>query len=104
MYADKGYCSKKNREILKSKELKSAIMLKCKKNDNKSIRALKKRYNKVVSKTRYIVERTFGTLHKSYGFDRSRYFGLEKTHFHLQLGYIAFNLKRAIKLCEPQLT
>ena len=103
VYADKGYCSRKNREILKEKELKSAIMFKNKKNDSEEIRNLKKRYNKMVSKTRYIVERTFGTLHKSYGYGRSRYFGLEKTHFFLQLGALAFNLKRAVKLCEAQL-
>ena len=100
--ADKGYYSKKNKELLKQFSLRSGIMLKLKKNDLESIKILKRRYNKKISKIRYIVERTFGTLHKDYGYDRSRYFGLAKTDFFLKLGAISFNLKRVLKIVSIQ--
>ena len=77
-------------------------MLKHKKSDLESIKILKRRYNKKISKIRYIVERTFGTLHKDYGYDRSRYFGLAKTDFFLKLGAISFNLKRVLKIVSTQ--
>ncbi len=103
VYADKGYCSKKNRLFLDEKNLKKGIMFKFKKNDSTGLKRIKTKYNMAVSKTRYIVERTFGTLHKSYGYERVKYFGLKKTHFFLQMGAIAFNLKRAAKILEFEL-
>ena len=51
-------------ELNKHFSLRSGIMLKHKKSDLESIKILKRRYNKKISKIRYIVERTFGTLHK----------------------------------------
>jgi len=94
--ADKGYASKANRELVRSKGLKSGIMFKRYKND--ILRDIKTRFNQFVSKSRYIVEQTFGTLHNHLGFGRTQYVGLTKTDYFLTMRCVAFNLKRAIKL------
>jgi len=56
--ADKGYQSKKNEGILKKKKLKNHILKKAKK--NKPLTKWEKRFNKLIGKTRFKVERTFG--------------------------------------------
>ncbi|MBW6514561.1 MAG: transposase, partial [Candidatus Syntrophosphaera sp.] len=43
-------------------------------------------------------ERTFGSLKRSYGWSRTRYIGLSKTTFYLQMRCLAFNIKRGMKL------
>jgi len=58
--ADKGSQSAKNVEILKSRNLKNHILKKAKK--NKPSTTWEKRFNKLVGKTRFKVERTFGGL------------------------------------------
>lgn len=94
--ADKGYASKTNRALVRSKGLKSGIMFKRYKND--ILRDIKTRFNKFVSKSRYIVEQTFGTLHNHLGFARTPYVGLTKTDYFLTMRCVAFNLKRSIRL------
>ena len=89
-------------ELNKQFNLRSEIVSKLKKSGLESIKVLERRYTKKISKIRYIVERTFGTLHKDYGYDRSRYFGLAKTDFFLKLGAISFNLKRVLKIVSTQ--
>ncbi|WP_122951224.1 transposase [Bathymodiolus thermophilus thioautotrophic gill symbiont] len=51
--------------------------------------------NKAISKRRFVVERTFGTLKRTYGLARSRYIGLEKVASEVNLKAIAYNLVRA---------
>ena len=51
--------------------------------------------NKAISKRRFVVERTFGTLKRTYGLARSRYIGLEKVASEVNLKAIAYNLTRA---------
>lgn len=94
--ADKGYSSVANRKLVRAKKLKSGIMFKRYKND--ILRNIKTRFNRVVSKSRYIVEQTFGCLHKHYGFGRTQYVGLAKTDYSLTMRCTAFNLKKAVKL------
>ena len=52
-------------------------------------------FNKLISKTRWVVERTFGSIKKCFGGDKTRYMGLDKTHTQHILQAIAYNLKRA---------
>ena len=68
VYADKGYDSAENKETLARMKLKSRIM-------HKGTRAHKitereKRINVAISKIRYRVERTFGSIHRWF---RGRY-------------------------------
>jgi len=53
------------------------------------------RFNKLISKTRWVVERTFGSIKKWFGGGTARYMGLKKTHTQHVLQAIAYNLKRA---------
>ena len=53
------------------------------------------RFNKLISKTRWVVERTFGSIKKWFGGGIARYMGLKKTHTQHVLQAIAYSLKRA---------
>lgn len=91
--ADKGYASATNREKITKLGYNSGIMFKAHK--NKPLCKLKRKINSSISSVRYIVERTFGTLKRSYGFYRTRYLGIAKTQCQFLLSAIAFNLKKA---------
>ena len=91
--ADKGYASRKNREILKQRGFLDGIMSKAARNHPLSHGA--KVRNKLISKLRYIVEQGFGTLKRRYRFDRARYVGRLKTDFEFHLTAMAFNIKKA---------
>ncbi len=47
--------------------------------------------NKAINKRRFVVERTFSTLKRTYGLARSRYIGLEKVASEVNLKAIAYN-------------
>jgi len=96
IHADKGYHSEANKELLKSQQLEDRIMHKRKRNEPEDD-AIKQR-NKTIAQHRYVIERTFGSLKRSYGWSRSRYIGLEKTTCYLYIRCLAYNIKRAMKL------
>jgi len=91
--ADKGYSSLENRKELTKRGLYPGIMYKAQK--NKPLNNLQKGINSKISSIRGIVERTFGTLKRGYGFYRSRYLGIAKTNGQFLMSAIAFNLKKA---------
>ncbi len=93
---DKGANSKANSESLKEMGLQDGIMRK--KPRGKKMPHWSKIRNKLIGKRRFVVERTFGTLKRTYGFDRARYLGLNKTHGESVIKSIAYNLKRANNL------
>ena len=76
--ADKGYKSAKNDQILKERNLKNGIMYKKKK--GKQLEKWQKKFNKLVSKIPYRIERTFGSIKSWFKSEKARYRGLEKTH------------------------
>ncbi len=63
--ADKGYDSSENRTALSSMRLKGCIMHKAQK--NRSLTERERPVNKAVSKVRYAVERTYGSMHRWFG-------------------------------------
>ena len=92
VYADKGYDSAENKETLARMKLKSRIM-------HKGTRAHKitereKRINVAISKIRYRVERTFGSIHRWFRGGTARYVGLAKTHAQHIMEAVAYNLYR----------
>ena len=91
--ADKGYCSESNRACLKEAGLRDGIMHKAKKNKPLSIHQA--RFNRLVSRTRYRVERTLGGMVRWFGGGRARYVGKAKTHGQHVLEGIAYNLYRS---------
>jgi IS5 family transposase len=98
IFADKGYASESNRNILAEKKLKSGIMDKAVR--NKSLTRIQIIINKLISSIRYKVERSIGTLKRSYHFTRMRYVGLKKGNMEFLLNATAFNLKKAVLMLE----
>lgn len=90
---DKGASSQANRAALKEQKLRDGIMRK--KPKGKQMSHWNKLRNKAISNRRFVVERTFGTLKRTYGLARARYIGLEKVASEVNLKAIAYNLTRA---------
>ncbi|CAH2559671.1 IS5 family transposase [Cardinium endosymbiont of Oedothorax gibbosus] len=93
LYADKGYSGSPNETLLKNKALKSAIQKKATRNNPLSPTA--KRFNTLVAKTRYKVERVFGSIKSWFRSSGARYIGLAKTHTQHVIEAIAYNLYRS---------
>ncbi len=91
--ADKGYQSKKNEDLLKTKKLKNHILKRAKK--NKPLSEWEKRFNKIIGQTRYKVERTFGGIKRWFYSGSARYRGQEKMHTQNLLEAMAYNLYRS---------
>ena len=57
-----------------------------------------KRRNREISKVRYAIERTFGSVHLWFKGGKARFKGLDKTHTQGVLEAIAYNIKRMLRL------
>jgi transposase, IS5 family len=90
---DKGYASAKNEEILKKKNIKSRILSKAKK--GKPLTEREKLRNKLIGKTRFKVERTFGSIKRWFNSTHARYKGITKMHTQNLMEAIAYNLYRS---------
>lgn len=67
---------------------------------NKPLNQRKKNLNKAISKTRYIVERCFGTMKRLFGMSRASYMGTVKVNAQFTMKAMCMNLlKAANKLC-----
>jgi len=93
LYGDKGYSGLPNETLLKNKKLKSGIQKKGSRNHPLS--PASKRFNTLVSKTRYKVERVFGSIKRWFRSSGARYIGMDKTHTQHVMEAIAYNLYRA---------
>jgi IS5 family transposase len=91
--ADKGYASEKNEQILKTKKIKSRILHRARK--GKPLTERQKLRNKLIGKTRFKVERTFGSIKRWFNSTHTRYKGIAKTHTQNIIEAIAHNLYRA---------
>ena len=91
---DKGYDSKSNRKALRAKGIKTRIMYK--KPKGKPMTIWQKRFNKAVSKRRFRVEQTFGTLKRRFKFSRASYKTTIKVQAQFTLKAICLNLLKAV--------
>jgi len=91
--ADKGYQSKKNVELLKQRKLKNHILKKAYK--NKPLTRWEKKFNKLIGKTRFKVERTFGGIKRWFNGGLARYRGMEKMHTQNLMEAMCYNLYRS---------
>ncbi len=91
--ADKGYASAKNRGYLQDRSFTDGIMSRAAR--GRSLTEDEKAHNRSISKCRYVIKQTFGTLKRRYGLFRARYVGRLKTQAELLLCSIAFNLRKA---------
>ena len=97
---DKGADSAANREALSRLGLNDGIMRK--KPKGKPMSFWNRLRNKRISSRRFVTERTFGTLKRTYGMGRARYLGMDKVNAELLLKSIAYNMKRAKTVLKRQ--
>ncbi|MEO0686829.1 MAG: IS5 family transposase, partial [Cyanobacteria bacterium J06649_11] len=93
IWADKGYKTAANDQQLEEENIKNRAQDKGYR--NKPLNTKQKFRNTLISKQRYKVERTFGSMKKWFGTGTCRYVGIEKTHTQHILEAIAHNLKRS---------
>ena len=91
--ADKGYQSKKNAALLKERKLKNHILKKAYK--NKPLTHWEKKFNKLIGKTRFKVERTFGGIKRWFSGGTARYKGIKKMHTQNLMEAMCYNLYRS---------
>jgi len=94
--ADKGYASAKNRGYLQDRGYTDGIMSRAVR--RRPLTVDEKARNRSISKFRYVVEQTFGTLKRRYGLFRARYVGRLKTQGEFLLCSMAFNLRKAVTM------
>ena len=78
--ADKGYQSRKHADLLAKRNLKNH-MLKKKARRNLPLKHWEKKFNKIIGRTRYKVERTSGSIRRRFGEAVARYSGIEKNAY-----------------------
>lgn len=92
--ADKAYSSKANRTMLKSKGKVDGIMHKAQK--NKPLSPMQKYINRQISKCRFVVERSFGTLKRQFKFTKASYATTRKVQAQFTFKAICANLLKAV--------
>lgn len=97
VYADKAYEHKDRRRRLKAQGIKDRIMHRSHKNQP-ALPYWQQRRNALIAPIRRKVEHVFGTLKRSYGYVRVRYYSLERNATQLSLLAVALNLRRALVL------
>jgi IS5 family transposase len=93
VYADKGYFGQKQEDFLRENNLRSGIMDRALKNKPLTSRNITR--NKLISRLRYAVERTFGSQKMWFGASVARFVGLARTHAQHVMEAICYNLKRS---------
>lgn len=93
VFTDKGYKVPDNDKLLKKERTKNRIMHKAYK--NRPLTEAQKRFNKLISKSRWVVERTFGSIRRWFSAGTARYCGKAKMHTQHVMESIAHNLKRS---------
>ncbi len=96
VHTDKAYCSQKHREALKERGIKNGIQDKAVK--NKPLTQRQRQRNRLITKVRFVVERTFGSQALWFGSKTLRYLGVDKAHAWHILQAMAYYLRRLPKL------
>jgi len=94
IYGDKGFCSEENREYLKKTDYKDGIMEKATRSHD--LTHFQKIKNKLISKKRFIVEQSYGTLKRLFKFCRASYMTINKVKGEALRKAICFNLLKAL--------
>ena len=102
VYADKGYDSAENRQHLEEHQLLGGIMRKA--HRNRPLTEVQTKRNRYLSKTRYVVEQSFGTLHRKFRYARAAYFGLCKVSAQSHLKAMCLNLLKAANRLSVSVT
>jgi len=95
LYGDKGYASQNNREHLRGHHIKNGLMYKASRGHELSNR--QKKFNRLVSGSRYRIEQCFGTLKRRFRFTRASYFSEVTVEAQMTIKAISFNLLKAYR-------
>ncbi|NJO91109.1 MAG: transposase [Chloroflexia bacterium] len=79
--------------MLKDNKIKNRLQHKAKRNT--PLTHWENYFNKLISKNRYKVERTFGDMSRWFGAGIAKYVGLERTHSQHVMEAITYNLYRS---------
>lgn len=99
VYADRGYDAARMRDHLQARGIACGIMRRAQR--NRPLPAEEIERNHALSLKRRPVEAFFGTLKRSYGFHRMRYFSAARNATALALACFAFNLRRSWVCATP---
>ena len=69
---------------------------------NRPLSEAQTKRNRYLSKTRYVVEQSFGTLHRKFRYARAAYFGLCKVSAQSHLKAMCLNLLKAANRLLPK--
>ncbi len=100
LYADKGYASAANRNLLQKRGIEDGIMHKA--GRNTPLTEDKKKRNREISKKRYVVEQSFGTLKRRFKFTRASYCSRIKVQAQKVLKALVYNLLKAFHIAKNQ--
>jgi len=90
---DKGFFSAENKQDLRDKGLKNGLMYRAYR--NKPLTKRMKQFNKLISKTRYRIEQSFGTIKRRFSYQKASYFTTEKVNAQFTLKAMCLNLLKA---------
>ena len=95
LYADKGYASRSNHNMLSEKGIKSGILKKAAR--NRPLTKLERIFNRIASKTRTVVERVFAITKRILRYRRASYMGIRKVEYECGMKLIAHNGLKAVR-------
>lgn len=102
VYADKGYASQENRDILASMEIGNGILYKgC---YRRKLRGWQVSLNKRNKRHRDNIERKFAEAKKRHGMEQLRYRGIERNWVQVVFTVVVMNLKRVVRLVRATRT
>lgn len=97
VYGDRAYESKTRRQRLKAAGIKDRIMHRAHKHQ-RQLPPWQQRHNALIGPIRAQVEKVFGTLKRTYRYQRGRYRGLARNGVELWFKLLAYNLRKADQL------
>ena len=92
--AAKGYQSRENADLLAKRNLKNHMLKKARR--NRPFKHWEKRFNKLIGRTRYKVERTFGSIRRWFRGAVARHSEIEKMHTQNLMEAMCYNLYRSL--------
>lgn len=96
VFADSAYASEKTNTWLAERDIDNGVLARAYR--NKKLTNEQKKSNKLLSRTRYIVERFFGIGKLHYGMSKARYLGLKRNKMRVAMMCMAHNIKRGVSL------
>ena len=99
LLSDKGLTSAANRAMLKEMSLKNGLMFKAAR--GRALTKWERRFNHIVSKSRWVIEQSFGTMKRKFNASRARYMTRLKVEAEMTWKAISLNLLKAANRVTP---